>query len=380
MPGPARFAIHTTLPLPSSVRQIDGLQLLRAVAVIIIAWLHGGEKLARYGGRRLPDLGVFGVDIFFVISGFILSSVVMRERRQPGIPVMADFFQRRLLRIYPIYWIFALLAIARLAFSNRLFEQNYIPSFLLLPPLQYPAFPLLHEFSWTLIFEMFFYFVLALILIKTVKLAVPALIAILSLSVIAGALFDIHRPFWITVCNPILLEFVFGALLAWLHRQLGTHRKSGIAMTVTGTALALVWTVYGAHATANGMQMIMVDSGVFERVVTFGIAAFLIVGGVIFWSPSLSSAPGRLFVILGNASYSSYLISGVMNEVTLRTLYRVFGHPVSVAAYAVDNTLYVLLVLATGWLFYNLVEWPLIRALQDRFTRRPAEYTAASTA
>ena len=377
MPRSALLPVHTSLPLPSSVRQIDGLQLLRAVAVMLVAWLHADEKMVRFAGHHIPDLGVFGVDIFFVISGFILSSIVMRERHAPGLSVMGRFLQRRLIRIYPVYWIFALVTLARLAHTHQLFEQNYFTAFFLLVPARYPTFPLLHEFSWTLIFEMFFYATLSVILIKTVRFATPGLIAILVLLVTAGAFSDIRRPIWIFACNPILLEFAFGAVLALLHKRFGRRHRMGIGMTLLGSFLAIGLRAYNSPTVASGLHMIRVDSGVFERVFTFGIAAALLVGGMIFWSPALSSRIGRLFVVLGNASYSTYLISSLGIEYCLRVLIKVGGDPFSLWKQALYDLVSVVLVLAAGWLFYDLVEWPLLRSIQARLASKPSGILSA---
>jgi exopolysaccharide production protein ExoZ len=374
MPRSARLPVHTSLPLPSSLHQIDGLQLLRAVAVISVAWLHGSEKLFIHSQHRLPDLGVFGVDIFFVISGFILSSVAMRERRSPGFATMGNFLKRRLLRIYPLYWIFALLAIARLTLSHQPLQARYVPAFFLVPPLQYPAFPLLHEFSWTLIFEVFFYALLSLLLLKTIRLAVPALIAILLLLVTAGVLFDIHRPVWIILCNPILLEFAFGAALALLFQRIGRRRNLGIALTFAGAALAVFFHNVHPATVATGQQMITIDAGVFTRVATFGLAALILVSGIVLWSPALHARPGRLFVILGNASYSTYLISSIGIEFALRVAYKLVGYPSSLLAQAACNSLSVIAVLAAGWLLYDLVEWPMLRSIQARLAKQASRY------
>jgi exopolysaccharide production protein ExoZ len=370
MPRSALLPAHTSLPLPSTLRQIDGLQLLRAVAVILIAWLHAGEKLRRYGGFRSPELGVFGVDIFFVISGFILSSVVMRERQGPGLATTGLFLQRRFVRIYPVYWIFAIISIAKLTLHHQFVAQNYIAAWFLLPSLHYPVAPWLHEFSWTLIFEMFFYLALSALLLKTVRFATQALIAVLLLLVTAGVFLDIHRPILIIICNPILLEFAFGAALALIYRRFGRRRYLGMAMTFAGVVLAIGLRAYNSHTVATGLHMIRVDAGVFERVATFGIAALLLVGGVILWSPTLTNRVGRLFVILGNASYSTYLLSSIGIELSVKLLVKVGGAPMNPGKQVLYDVLGVILVLAFGWLFYDLVEWPLLRAIQARLANR----------
>ena len=278
---------HTSLPLPSRISQIDGLQALRAIAVILVAWLHISDYLHLYGAPQLPNLGVFGVDIFFVISGFILSSVAMREREQPGGKTMWRFLSRRLIRIYPVYWIFALLAMFRLWRSGQLFAQSYLAAFFLLPPLQYPDIPLLNTFAWTLIFEMTFYFLLALLLLRTVKFAPYALMLVLCACVGGGALMGIRRPILVILCNPILLEFVFGALIAVIYRGTGKRYRLGMACTIVGSVIAVYWAQGATFQVANGMQMIITDSAVFARVATFGVAALLIVGGVVLWSPDM---------------------------------------------------------------------------------------------
>jgi peptidoglycan/LPS O-acetylase OafA/YrhL len=102
------FTIHTTLPLPAKIGQIDGLQILRAVAVLLVAWLHGGQMLGDWRVTELPHFGAFGIDIFFVISGFIMSSVLLRTKQAPGVHATWGFLKRRLIRIFPIYWVFAL--------------------------------------------------------------------------------------------------------------------------------------------------------------------------------------------------------------------------------------------------------------------------------
>lgn len=367
----------TALPLAPTIRQIDGLQVLRAVAVILVVWCHAGQLLSEYGSPNLPGLNVFGIDIFFVISGFILSLVVLRERRPPGLAPMADFMKRRLIRIYPIYWFVALLMLARLARSHQLFKNNYLPAFLLMPSLRYPGDQLIMGYSWTMMFEMFFYLLLGLLLLKTVKWAVPSLIALLTLSVTLSAFFNILHPLWIVAGNPILLEFVFGALLSLLYVRIGHRRILGIVLTCTGAVAAIVLQNLDPPAIANGFQMIWVDHGVFLRVATWGVLALVIVAGVVFWSPSMKSPLGKWSVLLGNASYSTYLVSALGLEFSAR-LFVKLSHPAvrSLANRTAFETFMLLAVMALGFVCYFLVEKPLLRTLQNKFLHKaPARPT-----
>jgi len=360
-----------SLPLAPTIRQIDGLQVLRAVAVILVVWCHAGQSLSEYGSPELPALNVFGIDIFFVISGFILSLVVLRERRQPGFTPMADFMKRRLIRIYPIYWFVALLMLARLALSGNLFQANYLPAFLLMPSLHYPGDRLIMGYSWTMMFEMFFYLILGLLLLKTVKWAVPSLIVLLTLSVSVGAFFSILHPIWIVAGNPILLEFVFGALLSLLYARIGRRRIAGLVLTSVGVVASILLQMHNPPTVASGLQMIWVDQGVYLRVATWGVLALVIVAGVVFWSPSLKSPLGKWSVLLGNASYSTYLVSALGLEFSAR-LFVKLSHPAvrSLGNRVAFETFLLSAVMVLGYFCYVLVEKPMLRTLQNKLLRK----------
>jgi exopolysaccharide production protein ExoZ len=360
------LTIHTTLPLSAKIRQIDGLQILRAIAVFLVAWLHAGQMLGDWRVAELPHFGAFGIDIFFVISGFIMSSVLLRTRQAPGVRATWGFLKRRLVRIFPIYWVFALLESVRILHGHGFFLQNYFPSFLLLPGL-YPRYPLVLGFAWTMIFEMLFYYVLAAILVVTVRRAVPVSIAFFGAAVLLGAVIGIQRPVWIIFSSPILLEFIFGAIAALAFLRFGQRRRLGIAMLIVGAAMSLYLRAHPQQGGAAGIGMVLSSVGVTRRVLTWGLAATMIVSGVIFWSPSIHSLPGRIAVILGNASYSAYMASALLIEFTGRLLIKLGGHaPLSVGKQALFQVVLVVTVFLGGWICYQFVEWPMIRWLQAK--------------
>jgi exopolysaccharide production protein ExoZ len=363
-----KTAIHTTLPLPSRIGQIDGLQILRAVAVLLVAWVHAGQWLYPMSAVHLPSFGVYGIDIFFVISGFIVSSVVLRTQRQPGAAAMWEFLKRRLIRIFPIYWFFCLLQIARLLGNHQFLQHNYLPAFFLLPRLRHIEISLLVDFSWTMIFEMFFYYTLAVTLLGTVRRAVPFAIALLCGAVVVGEIFGIQKPIWIVVCNPIVLEFVGGAVIALAYQHFGQQRRCGIALLTLGTVASVFLLLFPTSA-ANGLQMIFAADHVMLRVMTWGLAAMMIVGGTVFWSPAIHSRPGRIGVVLGNASYSTYLASAMVIEFTMRLLLKIVGGsvPLSLRRVAVYQTAGTLAVFVAGWVCYQCIEWPMLRWLQAKF-------------
>lgn len=356
----SRSALRLPLPSPK-VGQIDGLQALRAIAVFLVAWTHCGQIFLRTG-MNLPQLGIFGVDIFFVISGFILSLLVLRETRPPGVATMWNFLRRRVVRIFPVYLVFAALPLAH-HFHHGLAEGlTYVPAIFLLPGLRYPALPTLANFSWTLIFEMFFYLVFAALLLVAVRRAVVIMGWMLAGLVCLGTLIDFRRPILIVAMNPILLEFAFGVCVAMLYSRYGLKRKPriGIALFVLGWVLAFVAYSWKTAGMAQFQNDILAGRGVMLRALTLGVTAGLIVAGTVFWSPGMRSFAGRVMVLLGNSSYSAYLLSGyLLATIGPRISRGAMPHGYVQLLFAELAVAAVLLGL--GLVFYLVIEKPLLR-------------------
>jgi peptidoglycan/LPS O-acetylase OafA/YrhL len=102
-----------------------------------------------------------------------------------------------------------------------------------------------------------------------------------------------------------------------------------------------------------------------RHVMTWGIAAALIVSGTIFWSPTIQSLPGRIAIILGNASYSAYLASALLIEFTGR-LFVKLGGKATIGKEVLFQIVIVVAVFLGGWLSYQFMERPMIRWLQAK--------------
>ena len=145
------------------------IQALRAIAALLVFWGHAINAVHLKIEADFPHLyGPFGVDLFFVISGFVMVYSSERLFGQPGAPI--TFFVRRLARIVPLYWLatavlvwFVVPYASTKAVLGSLFFAPHIPS----------EAPLLFV-GWTLIFEMFFYAVFAIALLAKRRFAVVA--------------------------------------------------------------------------------------------------------------------------------------------------------------------------------------------------------------
>lgn len=374
-----RSGVHTGLPLPSRLGHIESLQVLRAVAVVLVAWAHVEQEIAPRGSTPRFDLGIFGIDIFFVISGFILSLIVLRSRSHRGPEAAWEFLKRRIIRIYPIYWFFVALTALRALHGHVPLGAQYLPSIFLLPSPGYPHQWLLVPIAWTLIFEMFFYYLLSVIQVATIKRAVPVLIGILCAAVAIGRFYSIRRPYLIVVMNPILLEFAFGACLALAFQRFGRQGKLGKILVAAGIVGAVLVKLY-FDTGAKSMQMIFTDGLVTHRAFTWGLAALALVAGGVLWSPRPDNSAWRTAVAIGDSSYSAYLASPLVLEFGTRAVLAVFGKYVvrSVIAAMLCRSLVAVIVLGVGWLSYQFIEWPMLRKLQALFHSRPVPQSAGA--
>ena len=146
------------------VGRLDGLQAGRAVAALMVVAFHANvfilpDKL--YDGATAGasfNMGYAGVEFFFVLSGFIMYYIHVNDF---GVPERAGrFLRRRILRIYPIYWVILIGLLGIYAVTNsgpsHAFDPfSLVTSFLLIPT---PDFPIMRV-AWTLIHEMLFYIV-----------------------------------------------------------------------------------------------------------------------------------------------------------------------------------------------------------------------------
>ena len=280
-------------------KNIYSVQILRAFAALVIAFSHfHHEFIEKPGGFNLGALG-FGVDVFFVISGFIMLHISWDQFGKPGASL--DFMMRRLARIAPMYWLMTGIMLLLIIKTQPLAQADLsmgpiIGSFLFFPVAR-PAgdtSPVL-TVGWTLNFEMFFYvlFAFALLLRRSVGVT---LISLLLLSLVSLRAHDTFAGWaapqvW---SNPMVLEFILGMLLAMAYRaKVSIPLPLAVCLIVAGALVSWFTLNYFTALT---------------RPMIYGSAALSIVGAAVLgrWGPLRSWA--KPLVILGDASYVLYLI------------------------------------------------------------------------
>lgn len=334
------------------------VQCLRGLAAMMVVLYHCFPQLERMGykGNHFQSLSA-GVDIFFVISGFImLYSAHRAPARGPG-----AFLLNRAIRIVPIYWMLTsfMVAIALLApqlmVSTRFEPTHVLMSYLMLPA-KHPVigyyWPILIP-GWTLNYEMFFYLIFAagLWLLRGRDLALALFVGGIILVLVLMPLFvpvDGAVGFY---TYSVMIEFVFGLGCGLLFlRGWRMPKAAGGAAIAIGFAL-LFWTDFFDHPDVRGL--------------TYGMPALMIFAGAVLTRWSLGPADWRLPQMVGDASYSIYLTNMIAMSAIGMGWRKLLG-----GGMPGNTVLFIVFALTvcglSGVLFYRLVEAPVTEWLKNR--------------
>jgi len=283
-------------PRPRAPAVLLSIQALRAAAALAVVAYH-----ALQWGDGGFDVGRAGVDVFFVISGFILWHVTAGADASPR-----AFLWRRLIRVAPLYWLTTLAVAAaapiwpgflpevRPGWAHLALSLAFIPH---LDPRGLP-FPTLPP-GWTLDYEAVFYLIFA------AALAGPrgrrAVVVIGALAAVTAFGFLDPEPFYFLGANPMLLQFAAGVGIGMLvERRRIPPRGWGWAMLLAAAGL-WVWVETGRRFTE------------LWRPLLWGVPAVLTVAGALTLelgdegrpAPSVMARPIR---VLGDASYAIYIL------------------------------------------------------------------------
>ena len=314
-------------------RPLLSIQYLRAFAAIGVVAFHTG---------RATNLGQAGVDVFFVISGFIMWMVTANSVS----PV--QFLRDRVARVVPIYWI----ATGIMATHQSATSIDVVRSLLFWP--YYDAgghkWPVLLQ-GWTLNFEMFFYLLFAAILLVPRRFQLFLLTGTLCGLGAIGLALRPHDAAFQTYTSPLFMEFLAGAWLSELARR-------GL---FPGTKVALAMLILGLGGFAISLRG---EAPEIWRFLVWGIPSLLVVWGAISIEAGLGLPLIGSLKLLGDASYSIYLFHPFVLRTVLAPL-KLFPALVPLAAVTV-------VCCALGVAAFDIIERPLAALL-----KRPAGPAAA---
>jgi exopolysaccharide production protein ExoZ len=330
------------------------IQALRAIAALLVVLLHAFETWGERVDPGAPgvnwDNGAAGVDIFFIISGFVM--VISSRRLVDQAGAWLIFLRHRVVRIVPLYWllttvkVLAVVVLGGVVLRTRVDFQSVAGSYLFLPVTDSaghfrPVLPV----GWTLSYEFMFYLLFAAGLamrVAVLRIIIPGL----GLIAIAALARTDAWPAWTILFDTIVVEFVFGVALA-------TWTLKGFRLP---PALAGILVFVGF---ASILIVPMVSEN--TRVLTWGIPAFAIVAGAVSLESFVAPGLPRWLLTLGDASYSIYLSHGFVLP-ALGLLFSRFAWP-GVWTEALTVILCLLFGSVIGWGVFILIERPMLRAL-----------------
>lgn len=270
---------------------IKNLQILRAIAALLVVFFHCDFLDIK--------IGQFGVDIFFVISGFIISFVLNKNQ---------DYFLiKRFIRVMPMYYLFTITLVFIWLIYPDGFKNVYISGEAIIKSLCFIPYyigdsgPIL-SLGWTLNFEIFFYIVVGvsvIILKRPSRALLSATIIIMAIGLIFAAT-DSANLFIRFYGNQVALEFTFGILIFYLIKKWQAALHTRTALWITGI-MALIAFILLCYFDSNKMYT--------YRILVFGVPAFFVVLFFIL-SENRFHAGNFLHKYLyqvGNASYVVYL-------------------------------------------------------------------------
>lgn len=301
-------------------KEFLNIQVLRGIAALIVVFHHLQMNMLTYYGIT-PDLnfGAFGVDIFFVISGFVMyySNAAMSR------PI-TQFLLGRFFRIVPLYWLATLFVVALCLLGFRplgyghLSIDNILESLLfIMTTFADGHYELIIFVGWTLIYELFFYAMFAMTLgVMNSILSLATLTGVFLVLVMGNALLDGIPRGLAYVCNPIVFEFIFGGALAIyaIQWQKGPSKASVVSAIAAGAAIIL-----GTIAVVY-MDIAGYPSPENYRIFIWGIPAAMIVAGAVVLELGGLSLKFRSALAIGAASYALYLFHPVIMQAVMKLM------------------------------------------------------------
>ena len=341
------------------MKRIQNIQALRGIAVSSVVLMHLMIMEKKFGGAQTLLSGTmifrfFGVDLFFIMSGFLMVTIT-RGKFQDPVKAL-KFLYARLAKIYPIYWIFTSLVLIvyliRPEWVNS-YQGNQVhilSSFLLIPEQTLPLIIV----AWTLVHEMYFYIIFTIIILLVPEKYLKQSILLWGIFVLAiNLLVGPVNPFIKVVSHPLTFEFIAGCLLAYIYHNSDIKIRKKILLPAAAFSVLLSLAGCFLYQSVTGEVELLS----WWRILIFGVPALITVFCMIYAEKD-GFTIHNIFYSIGNASYSIYLT----HVLALSALGRVWG--MFAFEGIIDNIIMIpvsfALVLLTGFISYTYLEKPLL--------------------
>jgi exopolysaccharide production protein ExoZ len=285
------------------------VQYLRGLGALLVVLYHSASQLQRYQPTLIwPEWGAVAIDAFFVISGFVMWHMTAMKPISFG-----DYWRKRIARSIPIYWAVTAFVVAIMLIAPQLLSTSHfdlvhvLDSFFLIPSLH----PVLHtQFApvvipgWTFEYEIAFYALLSVCLFVPLRFRAASLIAPILVVAALPAFFKSNSALFEFYTQPLIIQFASGVFLGWLlWKGVTMSPKASLALMVVGVAIVPFLPEPSHVVPELGAYNFMLS-----RTLWYVVPAFAIVAGAVFFEMATMLKPWKIPTLIGNASYSIYLI------------------------------------------------------------------------
>ncbi|MFV5701780.1 acyltransferase family protein [Flavobacterium sp. XS2P12] len=344
----------------SNSRYLDVLQLFRGTAALMVVLHHTIGSIKYYHKIDYPflnhiaSIGKFGVDFFFVLSGFIITYSAFYKYNEPN--SFSNYIKNRLVRIYVPYLpigIFMLVVYTLIpSFSNGNRTISELTSLTLIPHGN-PALSV----AWTLSFELCFYLLFSISFFSKKVWNWFVLVWFVSIIIFTYSPFAslpfLKNPFFRILFSAYNIEFILGFVLALL-----VVRKMQLNIIPLFSLLFLALMSF-FYCTFNHLKLFAFDANLL-----FAIVAFL----CIFVATSVGDFKinkASVLMMVGNATYSIYLIHNPLQMI----LIRLFPKITSVASLIVALAVVLILSCVVGYVYYYIFEKKAIHIIKSKLIK-----------
>lgn len=318
--------------------KIDSIQVLRFFAAFSVMMVH------------LPvfEFGIWGVDIFFVISGFIMMYVTENNEK--------FFLLKRIFRIVPLYWILTLGVFALAIFVPNVLNNttanivHLIKSLFFIPFDKNGTghFPILF-LGWTLNFEVIFYFLFSLSLVFFKENRMIACSIFIIIFLVFNKIFSEKNFIFETYANDIFIEFIFGMILFTIWKKYKNKISTNLSNHFICLAILLV-------------SIFILNYYNFSRSVSYGLPSLILAVYFLFFLNHLKFP--KILVSLGDASYCIYLL----HPYVIQFFYKILEiNEYDIIIELVFTLIISVIVFIVSLLIYKFIEFPINGSLRKKF-------------
>jgi exopolysaccharide production protein ExoZ len=370
---PASIATNDPLAKPqrnSGIVMIQSLQAIRGWAALLVVWYHCHGLFLKRSNElgytesfwRTPDppiakFGAIGVDLFFILSGFIIFYTTWHVKM-----TWREFAIRRWIRIYPLWWVALAITctFALIPSSTESFTWRELVYSIALIPYHNEAGELkpVVEVGWTLNYEIFFYLIFSFFLAMAPMKRLLGVTAVFTLAILIGCSFDFDTALPSVAFSPKTLEFVSGGWLAYCYIR--GMRPPAWMLGLLALCLGILFTSFmtSEYWRSFGQGL-------------FGVRywmALIILFMALFCRPFSNHQFGKTSLLLGDASYSIYLFHSLALAVASGLWKRdILLPPTWISPWLLWCGL-VLVLGIYGVMIHLFIERPLLAWFKQRFT------------